>query len=135
MQNPAFKRFLSEGLENSPFLIKNGHGSNNTSNEKAWVLLSIKLLCGLGKSLPLNPLFKKILVYDLLIGLAHGIFALHCSMHDLIFACGIKFPDQESNLGPLHSEHEVLTSGPPGKAESALFRCLLPTLLHRVNGS
>ena len=23
----------------------------------------------------------------------------------------------------------VLTSGPPGKAESALFRCLLPTLL------
>ena len=31
-------------------------------------------------------------------------------------ACGIQFPDQGSNLGPLHWEHGVLPTGPPGKS-------------------
>ena len=30
--------------------------------------------------------------------------------------CGIQFPDQGSNLAPLHWEHGVLASGPPGKS-------------------
>ena len=34
----------------------------------------------------------------------------------LATACGIKFPDQGSNPGPLHWEHRVLAAGPPGKS-------------------
>ena len=34
----------------------------------------------------------------------------------LVAACGIYFPDQESSLGPLHGEHEVFATGPPGKS-------------------
>ena len=34
-------------------------------------------------------------------------------------ACGIKFPDQGLNLGPLHWEHGV--PGPPGKSHSGSF--------------
>ena len=33
----------------------------------------------------------------------------------LVVACGIQFPDQGSNLGPLHWEHRVLATGLPGK--------------------
>ena len=32
-----------------------------------------------------------------------------------IWACGIQFPDQGSNPGPLHWELGVLATGPPGK--------------------
>ena len=31
-------------------------------------------------------------------------------------ACGIQFPDEGSNPGPLHQEHAVLDTGPPGKS-------------------
>ena len=34
----------------------------------------------------------------------------------LVVACGIQFPDQGSNPGPLHWERGVLTTGPPGKS-------------------
>ena len=34
----------------------------------------------------------------------------------LVAACGIEFPDQGSNPGPLHWEHGVLATGPPGKS-------------------
>ena len=33
----------------------------------------------------------------------------------LVAACGIYFPDQGLNLGPLHWESGVLATGPPGK--------------------
>ena len=33
----------------------------------------------------------------------------------LVAACGIQFPDQEPNLGPLHWELGVLAARPPGK--------------------
>ena len=39
----------------------------------------------------------------------------------LVLACGIYFLDQESNPGPLHWEHGVLTIGPPGKSSSFLL--------------
>ena len=32
----------------------------------------------------------------------------------LVAACGIQFPDQGLNLDPLHWEHGVLATGPPG---------------------
>jgi hypothetical protein len=35
----------------------------------------------------------------------------------LVEACGIWFPDQKSNPGPLHWEHGVLAFGPPGKSQ------------------
>ena len=33
----------------------------------------------------------------------------------LVVSCGIEFPDQGSNLDPLHGELGVLATGPPGK--------------------
>ena len=48
---------------------------------------------------------------------ARGIFVLCCGMWDLLVAaCGIWFPDQGSNLGPLRWEHGVKGTGPPGKS-------------------
>ena len=34
----------------------------------------------------------------------------------LVAACGIQFPAQGSNTGPLHWECRVLATGPPGKS-------------------
>ena len=34
----------------------------------------------------------------------------------LVAACGIEFPDLALNPGPLHWEHGVLATGPPGKS-------------------
>ena len=43
---------------------------------------------------------------------------LSCGMQDLLVAaCGIWFPDQGSNLGPLHWEHGILATAPPGKSQ------------------
>ena len=40
-----------------------------------------------------------------------------CSIQDpLVVACGIKFPNQGLNSGPLHWEHRILGTGPPGKS-------------------
>ena len=39
----------------------------------------------------------------------------------LVEACGIQFPDQASNLGPLHWQHEASGSGPPGKSPCSSF--------------
>ena len=35
----------------------------------------------------------------------------------LAAACGIKFPDQGLNPGPLHREHRIPAAGPPGKSQ------------------
>ena len=49
--------------------------------------------------------------------LAPGIFVLCCGVRDLLVAaCGIWFPDQGLNLGPLCWEHGVKGTGPPGKS-------------------
>ena len=39
----------------------------------------------------------------------------------IVAACGILFPDQGLNLGPLHWKHRVLATGPSGKSSSKLF--------------
>ena len=39
----------------------------------------------------------------------------------LVVTCGISFPDQGSNPGPLHWEHGVLDSGPPGKSLQYIY--------------
>ena len=36
--------------------------------------------------------------------------------HLLVVACGIQFPDQGSNLGPMHWELRVLATRSPGKS-------------------
>ena len=36
----------------------------------------------------------------------------------LVAACGIQFPDQGSNWGPLHRECRVLASGPPRRSHT-----------------
>ena len=38
----------------------------------------------------------------------------------LAAACGIKFPNQGLNPGPLHWEHRVLAAGPPGKSQESV---------------
>ena len=39
-------------------------------------------------------------------------------------ACGIQFPDQGLNLGPLHWELGVLATGPQGSPCVHIFKCL-----------
>ena len=39
----------------------------------------------------------------------------------LVAACGIQFPDQGMNLGPLQRECGILATGPPGKSWEPLF--------------
>ena len=39
----------------------------------------------------------------------------------LVAACGIQFPDQESNLGPLYWQHRILATGPPGSPRVLRF--------------
>ena len=47
---------------------------------------------------------------------------LSCSTWNLLVAvCGIQFPDQQSNPGPLQWEHGILATGPPGKSLFHLF--------------
>ena len=47
---------------------------------------------------------------------------LSCGMNDLlVVVCGIYFPDQGSNLGPLHWELRVLATGPPAKSHLNIF--------------
>ena len=38
----------------------------------------------------------------------------------LAVARGIRFPDQRSNLGPLHWEHRDFTTGPPGTCHGVM---------------
>ena len=45
----------------------------------------------------------------------------------LVKACGIEFPDQGSNLWPLHWECRVLATGP---AQKPCYHCFLKTLIH-----
>ena len=47
---------------------------------------------------------------------------LQYAKSQLRHACGIQFPDQISNPGPLHWEHGVLSTVPPGKSPVNEFR-------------
>ena len=42
----------------------------------------------------------------------------------LVIARGIWFPDQGSNLGPLHWEHGVLATRAPGKSQKKPFEMI-----------
>ena len=42
-----------------------------------------------------------------------------------VAACGIWFPDQGSNPGPLHRERVFLATRPPGKSQITYFICCL----------
>ena len=48
-----------------------------------------------------------------------GSLVVACGL--LVVACEIQFPDQGSNLGPLHWEFRVLATGPPGKSLTSNF--------------
>ena len=69
-------------------------------------------------------------VWDLLVAacglLSCGVWASQLQHADsqLRHACRIQFPDQGSNLGPLHWERGVLPTGPPGKSLCCLFLVL-----------
>ena len=61
--------------------------------------------------------------------------AKSCGMQDLLIIAGrIKFSDKESNLGPLHWEPGVLTTGPPSSLNlSYFFTFYCCSLLHTPN--
>ena len=44
----------------------------------------------------------------------HRVFVAACEL--IVVACGIPFPDQGLNPGPLHWEHKIFTTGPPEKS-------------------
>ena len=46
-----------------------------------------------------------------------------------IAACGIEFPEQGSHPDPLHWEHEVAATGPPGKSLPLLSQVIINLLL------
>ena len=49
-----------------------------------------------------------------------SVFIVACG--SLVAACRIYIPDQGLNLGPLHWEGGVLTTGPAEKSPSATFK-------------
>ena len=49
----------------------------------------------------------------------------------VVVACGIQFPDQGLNLGPLRGECGVLTAGPPGKSRMVLLTFISARLRRR----
>ena len=68
--------------------------------------------------------FSCLFIYLAMRGLvaARGLFSLHGGMWDLlVVSCGISFPDQGSNLGPLGWKHGVLATGLPGKSLSTVM--------------
>ena len=52
----------------------------------------------------------------------------------LVVVCRIYLPDQGSNPGPLHWEHEVLATGPPGKSPLQLLKITNSTITQYTNG-
>lgn len=48
----------------------------------------------------------------------------------LVAVCGIWFPDEGSNPGPLHWEHSVFATGPPGKTPYSPFFSIWLTSVH-----
>ena len=49
-------------------------------------------------------------------------FFLVAASELLVVTCGIQFPDQGLNPGPVHQEREALTTGPPGKFPYVPFK-------------
>ena len=84
-----------------------------------------------------NTLFFKYFLILAALGLSCGTQNLRSSLWytgslvaawELHVVCGIYFPDQRSNLGPLHWQHRVLTTEPPGRS---LLLLLLLNLFSR----
>jgi len=44
------------------------------------------------------------------------LFLFICLNQVLVVSCGVQFPDQGLNPGPLHEECGILATGPPGKS-------------------
>ena len=56
------------------------------------------------------------------LGLSCGMWDLRFGMRTLSYSILDLVPDQELNLGPLHWEHGVLATEPPGKSPKAKFK-------------
>ena len=67
------------------------------------------------KKLCLFVCLKYLFIYLAALGLSCGM------QESLVVAHGIQFPDQGSNLGPLHWALKVLATGPPGKSWKLCF--------------
>ena len=104
------------------FLQASLHGlcSKATFSERLTLIILFKT----PTSMLLLILFLKILfIYLAVLGLSCSTQDLRSSLWhtgSLVVECGIQFPDQGSNLGPLHSEHGVLATGPSGKSPCVL---------------
>ena len=55
------------------------------------------------------------------IGSSSLLLLLLLSRFSHVWLCATPFPEQGSNVGPLHCRHGVLTTGPPGKSHGLYF--------------
>ena len=55
------------------------------------------------------------------IGSSSLLLLLLLSRFSRVWLCATPFPEQGSNVGPLHCRHGVLTTGPPGKSHGLYF--------------
>ena len=63
-------------------------------------------------------------IFNLCCGIRDFFFFLVASCELLVVACGIYFPNQRLNPGPLHWEQRVLATGPPTQPLYPLFKNL-----------
>ena len=47
---------------------------------------------------------------------------LRCGKGSLDVVCGFQFPDQGLNPDPLHWEHGILATGPPGESPCMILK-------------
>ena len=86
---------------------------NVPAMQETWVRsLGQEDLLEKGMATHFNNFFIFIVMYSF-IGL-YQVSSVACEL--LVAACGIWYPNQGLNQGPLHWEHGVLATGPPGKS-------------------
>ena len=83
----------------------------------------LEMLYSMYSQIALCFTFKYLLIDLAVLGLRWGTWDLEPLLWRLsIAACGIPFPDQESNPGLLHGERGVSAPGPPGKSWPTVFK-------------
>ena len=101
-----------------------GCKESDTTEQRSTQVLFLKISSSVMVSFSSSICFFKICIFFLFIYLTE----LGFSFNMKLIKCGIQFPGQGSNPGPLNQEHRVLATGPPGKSHSPLCFHLSPSL-------
>ena len=73
----------------------------------------------------LQIICRSVIFLSFFLSFFFNIYSFILLHHILVAACGIQLPYQGSNMGPLHRELRVLTTGPVGKSQISDFSSLL----------